>query len=74
VRINIPPMLFMFNANPVNWVKVRTGSRVPVIAQRRTNTHSKHKLSKSAHKTRALFEQQFSHDTTNNAAPAHAAR
>ncbi len=45
VRTNIPPMLFWYKSNLVSLVKLRTGSSVPVIAQRRTNAQTKHKPS-----------------------------
>ncbi len=42
VRTNVPPMLFWLKYNSVSPVKLRTGSSVPAIAQRRTNAQTKH--------------------------------
>jgi hypothetical protein len=75
VRTNIPPMLFWLKYNTVSPAKLRTGSSVPVIAQQRTNTQSKHNPSQQtlttarSHRTAMLSKhdnKHAEHDTQSN--------
>jgi hypothetical protein len=58
-------MLFWLKYNTVSPVKLRTGSSVPAMAQRRTNTLTQNKTHHNKRsQTSDLIEQPCSHDTT----------
>ncbi len=63
VRKNIPLMLFELKCNQVSPVKWRTGSSVPVIAQRQTNAQTKHNQSQQTLPQPALSTTSHAHKT-----------